>query len=263
MNDWLAAVLLGLIEGLTEFLPISSTGHLLIAQEWLGRRSDLFNVAIQAGAILAVCLVYRARLASLATGWRVKENFDYIAKVSAAFLITAMLGLTAKKLGAELPDKLTPIAIALIVGGLVIFAVEAWARKQPVRETLTWGVVLAVAVAQVLAGVFPGTSRSAAAIFAAMLAGLTARPRAAEFAFLVGIPTMFAATGYELLKVLRDGGATSAEPWGQLALAFGVAAATGFAAVRWLLGFIGNHSFVPFAWYRLALGAGLLVYANS
>ena len=263
MNDWLAAVLLGVIEGLTEFLPISSTGHLLIAEHWLGRRSDLFNVAIQAGAILAVCLVYRARLATLATGWRVKENFDYIAKVAGAFLITAVLGLTAKKLGAELPDTVTPIAIALIVGGLLIFAIEAWASKQPSRETLTWTVVIAVGIAQVIAGVFPGTSRSAAAIFAAMLAGLTLRPRAAEFAFMVGIPTMFAATGYELLKVLKAGGVASAEPWGQLALAFAVAAATGFAAVRWLLGFIGNHSFVPFAWYRLALGAALLAYAGS
>lgn len=263
MNDWLAAVLLGVIEGLTEFLPISSTGHLLLAEHWLGRRSDLFNVAIQAGAILAVCLVYRARLTTLATGWRVPENFDYIAKVATAFLITAVLGLSAKKLGAELPDTVTPIAIALILGGLVIFAVEAWVKRQPTRETLTWSVVIAVGVAQVIAGVFPGTSRSAAAIFAAMLAGLTFRPRAAEIAFMVGIPTMFAATGYELLKVLNVGGAVTAEPWGQLALAFAVATATGFVAVRWLLGFIGNHSFVPFAWYRLALGAALLVYANS
>ncbi|MDO9453567.1 MAG: undecaprenyl-diphosphate phosphatase [Stagnimonas sp.] len=263
MNDWLAAVLLGIIEGLTEFLPISSTGHLLIAEEWLGRRSDLFNVAIQAGAIVAVCLVYRMRLVTLATGWREKENFDYIAKVSSAFFITAVLGLIAKKLGAELPDTVTPIAIALIVGGFVIFAVEAWVKKQPSSETLTWGVVIAVGVAQVIAGVFPGTSRSAAAIFAAMLAGLTLRPRAAEFAFMVGIPTMFAATGYELLKVLKDGHATATEPWGQLAVAFVVAAVTGFAAVRWLLSFIGNHSFVPFAWYRLALGTLLLVYAST
>lgn len=263
MNDWLAAVLLGIIEGLTEFLPISSTGHLLIAEEWLGRRSDLFNIAIQAGAILAVCLVYRVSLVTLATGWREKENFDYIAKVSSAFLITAVLGLIAKKLGAELPDTVTPIAIALIIGGFVIFAVEAWVKKQPSRETLTWSVVIAVGVAQVIAGVFPGTSRSAAAIFAAMLAGLTLRPRAAEFAFMVGIPTMFAATGYELLKVLKDGNAAATEPWGQLAVAFVVAAMTGFAAVRWLLSFIGNHSFVPFAWYRLALGTLLLVYAGT
>ena len=261
MENLLQVILLGIIEGITEFLPISSTGHLLIAEEWLGRRSDLFNVSIQAGAILAVCLVYRLRLVNLATGWRAPENFDYISKVAAAFGITAVLGLIAKKLGAELPDTVTPIAIALIAGGLVIFAVEDWAKKQPSRETLTWGVVIAVGVAQVVAGVFPGTSRSAAAIFAAMLAGLTLRPRAAEFAFMVGIPTMFAATAYELLKLLKDGNATPVEPWGELALAFVVAAATGFLTVRWLLSFIGNHSFVPFAWYRLALGTALLAYA--
>lgn len=259
MNDWLATVLLGVIEGLTEFLPISSTGHLLIAQEWLGRRSDLFNVAIQSGAILAVCLVYRERLRVLAAGWRQAENFDYLAKIAVAFLITAVLGLVAKALGAELPETVTPIATALIVGGFVIFGVEAWAKRQPAAAELGWRVAIAVGCAQVVAGVFPGTSRSAAAIFAAMLAGLTLRPRAAEFAFLVGIPTMFAATGYELLKVLRDGAAAAAEPWAHLAVAFVVSAITGFAAVRWLLGFIGSHSFVPFAWYRLALGALLLV----
>lgn len=263
MNDWLAAVLLGVIEGVTEFLPISSTGHLLIAEQWLGHRSDLFNVAIQAGAILAVCLVYRQRLLTLATGLRQPEHFDYALKIASAFLITAVLGLVAKSLGAELPDTVTPIATALIVGAFVIFAVEAWAKKQLPRETVTWGVVIAVGVAQVVAGVFPGTSRSAAAIFAAMLAGLTLRPRAAEFAFLVGIPTMFAATSYELLKVLKDGEATAAEPWGQLLLALAVAAVTGFAAVRWLLGFIGSHSFVPFAWYRIALGVALLAFAGS
>ena len=259
MNDWLATVLLGVIEGLTEFLPISSTGHLLIAQEWLGRRSDLFNVAIQAGAILAVCLVYRERLWTLARGWREPQHFDYIAKVSVAFLITAVLGLAAKAAGAELPDTVIPVAIALIVGAFVIFAIEAWAKRQPEMTELGWKVAIAVGCAQVVAGVFPGTSRSAAAIFAAMLAGLTLRPRAAEFAFLVGIPTMFAATGYELLKVLKDGAATAAEPWAHLGVAFVVSAITGFAAVRWLLGFIGSHSFVPFAWYRIALGLVLLV----
>lgn len=258
MNEWLSALLLGVIEGLTEFLPISSTGHLLIAQEWLGRRSDLFNVAIQAGAIAAVCLVYRGRISQLLGGWPVPEHRRYALQIAAAFGITAVLGLAVKLAGAELPETVTPIAVALILGGLGIFAVEAWARHQPTRETVTWTVVIAVGVAQIIAGVFPGTSRSAAAIFAAMLAGLTARPRAAEFAFLVGIPTMFAATGFELLKVLLDAEAVARESWGQLALAFVVSAVTGFIAVRWLLGYIAGHSFVPFGWYRIALGLTLL-----
>lgn len=260
MNDWLAALLLGVIEGLTEFLPISSTGHLLIAQEWLGRRSDLFNVAIQSGAIAAVCAVYRERIRGLLLGWRDDAaQRRYLAQIVLAFLITAVLGLTAKLGGAELPETVTPIAIALILGGLAIFAVEAWAQRQTARADVTWTVVVAVGVAQVVAGVFPGTSRAAAAIFAAMLAGLTLRPRAAEFAFLVGIPTMFAATGYELLKVLASPGAAAAEPWGQLLLAFGVSALTGFAAVKWLLGYIAHHSFVPFGYYRIALGGALLL----
>ncbi|HEX4870923.1 MAG TPA: undecaprenyl-diphosphate phosphatase [Nevskiaceae bacterium] len=258
MNEWLVALILGVIEGLTEFLPISSTGHLLIAQHWLPRQSELYNIAIQAGAILAVTLVYRARLWQLAQGWREPPQADYLRKIAAAFLITAVLGLAAKALGAELPETVRPVAAALVLGAFAIFAVEAWVQRQPLAETVTWTVVVAVGLAQVLAGVFPGTSRSAAAIFAAMLAGLTLRPRAAEFAFLVGIPTMFAATGYSLLKTLGDEQARASEAWGPLALAFAVAAATGFIAVRWLLGFISRHSFVPFAWYRLALGLGLL-----
>lgn len=259
LNELLEAVLLGIIEGLTEFLPISSTGHLLIAEHWLGRRSDLFNIAIQSGAILAITLVYRERLMGLAFGWRQADNRDYLIKLFSAFCITAALGLTARAMGAELPDSVTPIATALIIGGLVIFAVEHYVKRLPTRETVTWSVVIAVGIAQVVAGVFPGTSRSAAAIFAAMLFGLSSRPRAAEFAFLVGIPTMFAATGYAMLETLLQADAAAAEPWMELFVAFVVSAITGFAAVKWLLTFIAGHSFVPFAWYRIALGALLIL----
>lgn len=260
MDSLISAVLLGIIEGITEFLPISSTGHLLIAQHWLGHRSDLFNIAIQAGAIVAVTLVYRARLWQLATCWhREAEVRDLLFKICTAFGITAILGLLVKKLGAELPDTVTPIAIALIVGGFVIFAVEAWIKRQPVRSQIGWSVAIAVGVAQIVAGVFPGTSRSAAAIFAALLFGLTDRPRAAEFAFIVGVPTMFAATGYELLKTLGDTQARGAEPWLELGIAFVVSAIVGFTAVKWLLHYISAHSFVPFGWYRIALGSGLLL----
>jgi undecaprenyl-diphosphatase len=256
----LDAILLGLIEGLTEFLPISSTGHLLIAQALLDdRRSDLFNIAIQAGAILAVTLVYRERLTGLAIGLGRPAERDYVFKLGLAFIVTAVLGLIAKKLGAELPETVTPVAAALIIGGFVIFGVEAWAKRQPSKETIGWALPVAVGVAQVVAGVFPGTSRSAAAIFAAMLFGLTHRPKAAEFAFLVGIPTMFAATGYEMLKLALDGGLGS-EPWAELGVAFVVSAITGFAAVKWLLRYVSGHSFVAFAWYRIALGVGLLLF---
>ncbi|MCC2658027.1 MAG: undecaprenyl-diphosphate phosphatase [Panacagrimonas sp.] len=258
MNDLLEAILLGFIEGLTEFLPISSTGHLLIVENWIGRRSDLFNVAIQAGAILAVSLVYRARIWELATSLHRQETRDYALKLLAAFTITAALGLIAKTLGVELPETVTPVAIALIVGGVAILAVERHVKGLSPRETVTWGVAIAVGVAQVVAGVFPGTSRSAAAIFAAMLAGLSSRPRAAEFAFLVGIPVMFAATGHELLATYLEPGGVASESWIELGVAFVVAALTGFVAVKWLLRWVSGHSFVPFAWYRIVMGFVLL-----
>lgn len=260
MDSLISAFLLGIIEGLTEFLPISSTGHLLIAQHWLGARSELFNIAIQSGAILAVTLVYRERLWQLATQWhRDTEVRSLLLKISTAFGITAVLGLAAKLLGAELPETVAPVAIALILGGVVIFAVEAWVKRQPLRSEIGWSVAIAVGVAQVIAGVFPGTSRSAAAIFAALLFGLTDRPRAAEFAFIVGVPTMLAATGYSLLKTLADPAARAAESWLELGVAFGVSAVVGFAAVQWLLRYVAGHSFVPFGWYRIALGLSLLL----
>lgn len=258
----LEAVLLAIIEGLTEFLPISSTGHLLIAEHWLGRRSDLFNVAIQCGAILAVTLVYRVRLTELALNWNRGPERDFLLKLAAAFGVTAVLGLLAKKLGAELPETPVPVAAALIAGGVVILIVERWARRQPVLTELSWKVALAVGAAQVIAGVFPGTSRSASAIFAAMLMGLTSRPQAAEFAFLVGIPTMLAATAYEALKLLSHGAATP-EPWSELAVACLISALVGFAAVKWLLKYVSGHGFEVFAWYRIALGLVLLVVLNG
>lgn len=258
MSDLLAALLLGIIEGITEFLPISSTGHLLIAQHWLGARSDLFNIVVQAGAILAITLVYRQRLWSLATGLGEAVHRDYALKIAAAFAVTAVVGLPVRLLGWELPETVTPVAWALVLGGFWMLFAERMAGRRPPSDTLTWTVVVAVGLAQVLAGVFPGTSRSAAAIFMALLLGLNRRPAAAEFVFLVGIPTMFAASGYALLETVLAG-RVGEEDWLALATAFTAATATGFLAVRWLLGYIARHSFAPFAWYRIALGAALLL----
>jgi undecaprenyl-diphosphatase len=268
MNDTLASLLLGIIEGITEFLPISSTGHLLIAEHWLGARSDLFNIAIQAGAILAVVLIYRARLLELVLGLGQARNRTYSMKLALAFGVTAVLGLLVKKLGVELPETLAPIAWALLVGGVVMLGAEALAARcggdadgaGGDRDNVSWTVAALVGVAQVVAGVFPGTSRSAAAIFAALLFGRGSRVAATEFAFLVGIPTMFAATGYELLHVLKDGGAAG-EDWSGLGIAFVASAVTAFVAVKWLLGYIQTHRFTVFAWYRIVLGAALLAWA--
>jgi undecaprenyl-diphosphatase len=249
-------ILLGIIEGVTEFLPISSTGHLLIAEHWLGHRSDVFNVVIQAGAILAVVLIYRQRLWELATGLADPKNRDYALKLAAAFLITAVLGFVATKLGFKLPENITPVAWALIVGGVWMIGAEMLAARRPESTEIPWRVAIFVGLAQVVAAIFPGTSRSAATIFIAMLAGTGNRAAATEFAFLVGIPTMFAASGYELLKAMKAGGAH--EDWGGLAIAFVVSLATAFVAVKWLLGYIRTHRFTVFAIYRIVLGIALL-----
>lgn len=280
MSDLLAALLLGIIEGITEFLPISSTGHLLIAERWLGHRSDLFNIAIQAGAILAVVLIYRQRLWALAmafVGRSVPDGGDSIApamsdpvrardygfKLACAFAVTAVLGLLVKKLGWQLDNAIAPIAWALIFGGAWMLAAEHFAARRAralgERSDITWTVAILVGIAQVVAGVFPGTSRSAATIFVALLFGTTNRAAATEFAFLVGIPTMFAATAYELLDVYRSGQAAG-EDWGALGVAFVASAVTAFIAVKWLLHYIQSHRFTAFAAYRVVLGAALLLW---
>jgi len=258
VSDVIQPILLGLVEGITEFLPVSSTGHLLIAEHWLGHRSDVFNVVIQAGAILAVVLIYRERLWQLLTGFGKFENRDYALKLTAAFLITAVLGFIATKLGFKLPESITPVAWALIIGGVWMLGAEWLAARQPERSAITWRVAVLVGLAQVVAGVFPGTSRSAATIFVALLAGANNRAAATEFAFLVGIPTMFAASGYELLKSFKGGGQPH-EDWSALGVAFVVSLVTAFVAVKWLLGYIRTHRFTPFAIYRIVLGVLLLV----
>ena len=257
MGELLNVVLLGIIEGITEFLPISSTGHLLVAEHWLGARSDTFNVVIQAGAILAVTFIYRARLWELATHFARRENRDYALKLAVAFLITAVGGLIVTKLGFKLPEKITPVAWAFLIGGVWMIVAEWIAAKRVDNAKVTWLVAVLVGLAQIVAAIFPGTSRSAATIFIAMLAGTSNRPAATEFAFLVGIPTMFAASGYELLKTYKAGDAH--EDWTALAIAFVVSTVTAFVAVKWLLGYIRDHRFTPFAIYRIVLGAALLL----
>lgn len=275
MSDLLSALLLGIIEGITEFLPISSTGHLLIAQYWLGARSDLFNIAIQAGAILAVVFIYWRKLLALIAAFagrplvgaegeaaHVISARNYLMKLALAFAVTAIGGLLVKKLGWQLPDNVTPIAWALIIGAIWMLLAEHLAAQRAKaigeRHEIAWFTAVLVGIAQVVAGVFPGTSRSASTIFVALLAGTTSRAAATEFAFLVGIPTMFAATGYEFISLWRSGGIAN-ENWGALAVAFLASMITAFVAVKWLLRYIQSHRFTAFAWYRVLLGAALLI----
>lgn len=257
--DYVNAVILGAVEGLTEFLPVSSTGHLLIVQNILNcQKSDAFNILIQIGPIFAATLVFWKDIVRLLTGLRdpaVRKEFFLLA---GSFFLTGILGLIAKKLGLELPESVRPVALATLLGGFVIFAIEWHVRGKTLSDVAGWGVAVAIALAQILAAVFPGTSRSGAAVMAALLLGLS-RPAAVRFAFLVGIPTMFAAGGLELLHEVKAGNVAQLYAPDAL-LAFAVATVTAWVSVIWLLRFVRSNTFVPFAWYRVGLGAILLVW---
>src|SRR5262245_42779212 len=203
MPEWLAIVLLGVIEGITEFLPISSTGHLLLVENsgLLPPQSELFNVVIQTGAVLAVLLVFWDRARELVSGLGRPETRDYAAKLVAAFLVTGVGGLIAKKAGFTLPKEILPIAWATLIGGVGILLIEGWRRGQPAFTRIGWPVALAVGVAQIAAAIFPGTSRAAATILIALALGVSRRA-ATEFSFLLGIPTLFAAGGLEIVSEL-------------------------------------------------------------
>jgi undecaprenyl-diphosphatase len=255
MPDWIVVIILGIVEGITEFIPVSSTGHLLLAEHLLKvRESDLFNIVIQCGAVIAILPLFPNRLFQFVFEWRRKETQDYLLKIFAAFVLTGAVGFMLDKKGFKLPENPAPIAWALSIGGIAFLVVEWWLRGKKLREAITWPVVLAVAAGQLLAAVFPGTSRSGATILLALLLGLN-RPAATEFSFLVGIPTMLAAGGLKIFKALYHANpSASHENWGLLLLASGVSAVVSFIAVRWLLRYIQTHTFSAFGWYRVALG---------
>ncbi|MDP2340310.1 MAG: undecaprenyl-diphosphate phosphatase [Deltaproteobacteria bacterium] len=259
MPEWLAVLLLGIIEGVTEFLPVSSTGHLLVAQRWLPRQTDLFNIVIQCGAVVAVLPLFRPRLMKIARFATDVEGRVYGLKVLAAFGITGVGGLLLEKGGFRLPEELLPIAIALLVGGVLFIAIERLVRDRVVREELTWAIVVAVGAAQLVAAVFPGTSRSGATILIMLALGLS-RVAATEFTFLVGIPTILAGGALKIFKALHKPALDApAESWGMVALGVVVSAVVSFVVVKWLLGYVQKNSFVVFGWYRIALAAVVLL----
>lgn len=258
MQEWINTILLGIIEGITEFLPISSTGHLLLAAHFMDdHRSEFFNVGIQAGAVLAVVVIYWRKLLDLLLHWRGKEQFQYLNKLGTCFIVTVVLGLTCRMLGFELPEDPTPVTWAVLIGALFIFLAEWKLSGKKVSNTVTWKIAVVVGVAQVVAGVFPGTSRSMATIIAAMLMGLS-RMQATEFSFLVGIPTMFAATFYTLADEWLSHGSLPIDEMDHFVVGFIVSTVVAFLAVKWLLNFLRSNTFIPFAWYRLGLGVILL-----
>jgi len=250
--------LLGVVEGITEFLPISSTGHLLIAERWLHtHQSDLFNIVIQSGAVLAVLPLFPERLRQFFTRWQEKPTQDYLAKILVAFVLTGIGGYVLDKEGFKLPEDLKPVAIALFIGGIGFVLVETWLRGRALKNEVTWAMAFAVGLGQLLAAGFPGTSRSGVTILLCLILGLN-RPAATEFCFLVGIPTMLAAGGWKIVKTLHHPlpGATP-ENWGMVLLGFVVSAVVSFIAVKWLLRYIQTHTFIVFGWYRIAL-AGVI-----
>jgi undecaprenyl-diphosphatase len=256
MPDWIAVILLGVIEGTTEFLPVSSTAHLLIAEHALRiRESDLFNVVIQSGAVLAVLPLFPERLKQFTFRWREKATHDYALKILFAFALTGAGGFALDKGGFKLPEKLLPVAVAMLLGGIAFLVIERWLKGRELKNEVTWAVAFAVGLGQLVAAIFPGTSRSGACILLALALGLT-RPAATEFAFLVGIPTMLAAGGLKIFKALHHG--APQEQWGIVLLGFVVSAIVSFIAVKWLLRYVQTHTFNVFGWYRIA-AAGLLL----
>lgn len=203
-------------------------------------------------------IIYWRRIVDLLLNWKDPLNRSYGAKLIVAFLITAALGFAAKRLGVALPDTIAPVAWALIIGGFWILAVEAYVALKADIPDVSWPTAIVVGVAQIVAGIFPGTSRSGATIFAAMLTGTTDRAAATEFSFLVGIPTMYAASAFELVKALHAG--AEREDWSALGVGFAVSTVTAFVAVKWLLGYIQTHRFTVFAIYRIVVG-GLMLAA--
>ena len=256
----LKALILGIVEGVTEFLPISSTGHLILAGDLLdfnNERGKLFEIVIQSGAILAVVWEYRVRIAGVLRGFGREQLANQLAlNLAIAFMPLAVLGLLFKKAIEAHLFKPVPVALAFIIGAFFILWAER--RKHTVRvqtvDEMTPVDALKMGLAQTLA-LIPGTSRSGATIIGGLFFGLS-RKAAAEFSFFLAIPTLFAATVYSLYK---ERALLSFDDIGMWAVGFVAAFVSAFLCVRWLLRFISHHDFTPFAWYRIVFGIVVLV----
>ena len=221
-------------------------------------------VFIQSGAVLAVIAVFKERVRELITQWRQPEVQDYLIKMATAFVITATGGLALKAAGWELENNPEPIAWALLIGGVLFIIIERRNGKPETEEnenasvaTITWTIAVAFGLAQLVAMVFPGASRSGTTILIGLLLGMMRRD-AVEFAFLLGVPTLLSAGGYQLVSAMREAPGAIQTEAPMLALGTVISAVTAFAAVKWLMGFLQSNTFVVFGWYRIALGAIIL-----
>jgi undecaprenyl-diphosphatase len=256
---WKAA-LLGLVEGATEFIPVSSTGHLILASDWLGlvdERAKTFDIFIQLGAILAIVWIYRVRLARWVGDARTDPGSRrFLLNVILAFLPAAIVGFLAHEWIKSRLFNPDVVAVALIAGGVVILLIERWPPKSRVHDVagIPPRLALGIGMAQVLS-LIPGTSRSGATIMGGYALGLS-RTAATEFSFFLAIPTMLAATTYDLLKSWSVLGVTDIP---MFAVGFIVSFVSAVVVVKAFLTYVSNHTFRVFAWYRIALGAVLLL----
>lgn len=282
MNDYILSVLLGIVEGLTEFLPVSSTAHLRIVEALLhidltSSYWKMYTIVIQLGAILALLLLFLGRIIEFLRTFPKGENGDRtifnhpLTLTLVAFAFTAGPSLLLSKVIGKHLESLYVMAFALLIGGVVMWVVDSLSERREAEtrdvEEMSLFQAIWIGLCQVTSAVFPGTSRSMSTIAAGQLAGLT-RTAALEFSFLVSIPTMIAATGYDLLKTLHPKHAEGAEAlaplvmtshnWVVLAIGFVVSFIVALGVVEWFLQWVRKHGFVPFAIYRILVGVLLL-----
>jgi undecaprenyl-diphosphatase len=290
VNDYLLSVLLGIIEGLTEFLPISSTAHLRIAEALLHVPLDsaywkMYTIVIQLGAILCLPIYFRERIVKFLSTFPRGERGDRtllthpLSLVVAAFVVTAIPGFLLTKVIGKNLENLTIMGAALVIGGIVMWIVDARQagaeRGDPASanrihtrhmEDMSLGQALWIGACQLVSGVFPGTSRSMATITGGQLAGMS-RASALEFSFFLSMPTMAVLTGYDLLKSELGKGDNAigvsgidGHGWILLAIGFVVSFLFAYAAVAWFMAWVRRRGFVPFAIYRLIVGALVLIW---
>ena len=287
MNDYIVSVLLGIVEGLTEFLPVSSTAHLRIAEALLHLNLadpywKMYTIVIQLGAILALIFLFLSRILEFFRTFPKGQSGDRTALnhplslTMIAFVCTAIPAFLLTKIIGKHLESLRLMATSLLVGGIIMWLVDAWSvRRQSTTqdvEHMTLGQSIWIGLCQVTSAVFPGTSRSMSTIASGQLAGMT-RPAALEFSFLVSIPTMIAATGYDLLRTLHPKHTDPAEAiaplvmtahgWILLAIGFVVSFIIALLVVEWFLTWVRRHGFVLFAVYRIVLAILLFAFAGK
>ncbi len=283
MNVYILSVLLGIVEGLTEFLPVSSTAHLRIAEALMGIPLDdaywkMYTIVIQAGAILALVLLFMPRITGFLHSFPEGESGDKtwlthpISLTLAAFVCTSIPALLLKKWSDKNLSSLTVIALALLIGGIVMWVVDAWTSRYEAAinhiEEMGLGQAIWIGLCQSLSAIFPGVSRSMSTIASGQMAGLS-RPSALEFSFLLSIPTMLAATAYDLFKELHGTHGVApahvvmnGERWIVLAIGFAVSFLVALGVVEWFLMWVRKHGFTAFAVYRIIIGTALLIWGG-